>query len=309
MKKKYAVHADFAKYPSPSSSFNAPLAWTINTLVKIDRFVRCRKPQAGLTRTTHRFQTADGYSVPCVVIAPLNLAKPAPAVVYYHGGAYALTYMTMHMKMCERYALEANCIVVLVAYRLTPQHPFPTGFNDSFAALEWAITNASTLGIDPQRLVVMGDSAGGGMAASVAQKAFDNRIPLRAQVLIYPTLDSECKTYSATEFTDTPLLNAISVRGMWKMYLKNYLSNPPAYAAAGLRKNLAGLPPAYITTAEFDPLRDEGIAYAHALEAQGVPVLLDQTRATMHGFDVIAKNPETIRAVAGRIDFLRKSFA
>lgn len=308
MNKKYALHKDFARYPSPKSSFSPRLGRILNRLISIDRFLRCRNPQAGLYRTTHYATMADGYALPCIVIGPTNLTKPAPMVVYYHGGAYVLSHMTLHVKMCERYALEANCVVVLVDYRLALQHQFPTSFNDSYAALEWTIANAKLLGIDTQRVVVMGDSAGGGMAASVAQKAFDNNIALRSQVLIYPTVDSECKTYSATEFTDTPLFNAISNRGMWEQYLGNYLSNPPEYAAAGLRKNLAGLPPAYINTAEFDPLRDEGIAYAHALEAAGVSTILDQTRATMHGFDVVAKNSETIRAIAARVDFLKKSF-
>jgi len=228
--------------------------------------------------------------------------------LYYHGGAFAITHASMHIKMCERYAREAGCVVVFVDYRLAPQHPFPVGFNDCYAALQWTIGNAASLGVDTKRIAVMGDSAGGALAAGVAQKAFDNGITLCAQVLVYPVLDSECKTVSATEFLDTPLWNSGGNRRMWAMYLKSSGGKAPEYAAPGLRTKLAGLPRCYVDTAEFDPLRDEGIAYAQALTAQGVLVTLNQTRGTIHGYEMSPKNPQTLASMAGRIEFMRESF-
>lgn len=308
MNNKYALHDDYRKVPSFNFDYGHLQMGFFNSLLKLDR-LRCRKPAPDMMRETRSFAGFDGHMLNALVIAPANLVKPAPVLLYYHGGAFSMTYAAGHVQMCERYAREAGCVAVLVDYRLMPKYLFPYGFNDCFSTLQWVIENAATLGVDPQRIAVMGDSAGGAMAAGVAQKAFDQNIRLRAQLLVYSVLDCDCKTPSATDFTDVPMWTAISNSRMWQLYLKDFKGIPPKYASPTQRKNLAGLAPAYIDTAEFDPLRDEGITYAQALQAHGVPVKLNATRGTIHGYELAQKNAETIRSLEGRVGFLRERFA
>lgn len=309
MTNRHALHEDYRKVPVFNFRFNPLLMNLANGMLKLERFFNCRKPAAGTTRETRQITSFDGQSVPAVIIKPDNLAKPAPLLLYYHGGAFAMGYASGHVQMCERYALESGCVVVIIDYRLAPQHPFPYGFNDCYATLEWSLANAASLGIDTSRIVVMGDSAGGAMAAGVAQKALDKNIALRAQVLIYPVLDNECKTHSATDFTDVPLWNATSNRRMWEMYLRDSQGRAPEYAAPGNRNNLANLVPAYIETAEFDPLRDEGNAYALKLQQHGVQVTHIATRGTIHGFEMGGQNSEVVKAMSERVKFLKQCFS
>ena len=201
-------------------------------------------------------------------------------------------------------------MVIFVDYRLAPKHPFPCGFEDCYASLEWVLSEAETLGIDTRRIAVMGDSAGGALAAGVAQKAMDKDNPVLAQSLVYPVLDSECKTPSAKNFTDVPVWNSIYNQRMWQTYLKNCpAGDPPLYAAPGIRSCLAGPPFSYIETAEFDPLRDEALDYAKALEQAGTKVELNETKGTIHGYEMVATNPEVLRSMQARVDFLIRAFA
>ena len=161
----------------------------------------------------------------------------------------------------------------------------------------------------------MGDSAGGCFAAGVAQKAFDEkRIKLCGQCLIYPALDNSCSTFSATNFTDAPIFNGVANKRMWEVYLPNPFtgssaSNAPAYAAPANRKDLTGLAPAFVETAEFDPLRDEGEAYAKRLLEAGVAVTEHNPKGTIHGYDMIKPNALAQEAINKRCDFLKSVFA
>jgi acetyl esterase len=308
VKKPYPIHPDYKKIPRFNFSFHPWLMRFFNTLIKLLRKT-ARARTADVAHNSVQVRGGDGAVFNLITLTPESVQKPAPVLLYFHGGAFALTYTSSQLRVCEHYARKAQCVVVYVDYRLAPDYPFPHGFNDCYAALEWTRTNAATLGLDSSRIAVMGDSAGGAFAAGVAQKALDSGIPVCAQLLIYPVLDSECKTASATEFVDVPLWNAVSNRRMWQMYLKNFHGTVPAYAAPGQRINLSGLPPTYIETAEFDPLRDEGRAYATALQDQGVVVELHETKGTIHGFEVAANNQETISAYPRRIQYLIACFS
>ncbi len=200
--------------------------------------------------------------------------------------------------------MQAGYTVALVDYVLAPQHPFPAAFDECFAALEWVHQHTDALGVDPQRIVVGGDSAGGALAAGGAQKAVDQGMAVRGQLLIYPVLDDRCNTDSAVEFDDVPLWTATSNRRMWAMYLRDVKGEIPAYAAPARRERLRGLAPAYMETAQFDPLRDEGLAYAQSLRAAGIEVTQVQSQGTVHGFDLVSENDETQKVLAARIRFL-----
>jgi len=307
MNKPYDIHPDFAKFPSVTLKFSPLLIWLINTFMKVQRFFAKRSFDLGIAR--HTLTSADGSRFKVITMTPHGLQKPAPALLYYHGGAFALSYASTHLQSCERYANEAGCVVIFIDYRLGPRNPFPRGFDDSYAALEWVVQDADSLGIDSNRISVGGDSAGGALAAGVAQKARDaNLVNLCAQLLIYPVLDNSCSTSSATDFVDVPLWNATSNRRMWEMYLSRYANGEtPLYAAPGCGQ-LQNSPLSYVETAEFDPLKDEGLNYARALQAQGIEVTLNETRQTIHGYDGNARSEIAKNSMSQRIAFLKNAF-
>ena len=305
---KYAIHSDFAKFPTVSIRFNPLVIAVLNLLIRVTRVLRKRFSDVTVTR--HKIAGQGGHRIGVRVVTPDNVKPGAPALIYYHGGAFAITFASLHLESAERYARETGCIVVFVCYRLAMKNPFPDGFDDAYAALNWVVENADELGVDRARIAVGGDSAGGALAAGVAQKCRDEKlVSLCGQLLIYPVLDHRCDTASATEFVDVPLWTAISNRRMWAMYLRRFtLATPPAYAAPG-RGNASGLPPSYIETAEFDPLRDEGLNYAKALTACGNEPTLNETHGTIHGYDSMANNETSVVSMQKRIDFLKSVFA
>jgi len=209
-----------------------------------------------------------------------------PAFVYFHAGAFILGQFELFDPLCGAYAVDADVVVVSVDYRLAPEDPFPAGLEDCYAALEWTAANADELAADPAAIAVGGASAGGGLAAAVALMARDRGGPEVAfQLLGYPVLDDRLETVSARGFTDTPLWTSHDAAVMWDHYLGPERRHVSPYAAPARAVDLSGLPPAYVLTCEFDPLRDEGIAYALRMLQAGVPVELHNVAGTFHGFD------------------------
>jgi len=264
------------------------------------------------TSCRYLFIVSDGATFKVMQFNPKGSSnsQALPALLLLHGGGYAMTYASTHIHSADFYAQKLNCRVFLVDYRLSLPNPFPDGFNDCYSTLEWMVEKAENLGIDPSRIAAMGDSAGGGLAAGVAQRAVDeDKIKLCGQVLIYPTLDSSCSTRSATEYIDTPLWNTFNNQGMWKTYLRNFSSQKaPAYSAPGDREDLSQLPPTFIETAEFDPLCDEGKNYASRLQQTEVTVEYNQTLNTMHGYDTVLTSEITQQSIQKRLAFMQRFF-
>lgn len=267
-------------------------------------------PAPGFTYQSSRITSFDGAQIPVEIAvadgAPTTVGDGAPSLLYFHGGAFFIGGAPQNKNMAYTIAAAAQCKAVYVDYRLSGKYPFPHGVEDCYAALKWVHAHADELGIDAQRVVVYGESAGGALAAVVSQMARDRgEVQVHAQMLIYPVTDCSASTKSARIFTDTPIWRAAANEKMWQVYLRD--SRPPysPYAAPILAKSLHGLPPAYVETAEFDPLRDEGIAYAHRLQADGVDVTLVETKRTVHGYDMIKNNEIVQQSRAQRIAFLR----
>jgi len=256
---------------------------------------------------SHRLMSAGGEPFEVLEIAPRDLTHRAPALLDYHGGGFFLGHAPLHLRYAERYALDGRCRVFFPDYRLSVDHPFPAGFDDCYTTLGWVHREADALGIDASRVVLIGDSAGGALAAGVAQKALDRgEHPVCAQILIYPVTDHETKTASALEFSDTPLWKTASNRNMWNVYLHGHTGGaPPPYAAPLHRASFAGLPPAWVEVAEFDPLRDEGRLYADALRAAGVPVELREVKGGIHGYDLVEGSATAESILAERMAALR----
>ncbi len=306
MQKKYEIHQDFHKLPI-LPAFSPWLVVLTNAFLIFDRLFR-KKTISG-SFTNQKIIGLDRNKIPLTIIKPDNIPQNSPALIYYHGGAFAYTYAKTHFDFVEKYAKEANCCVIFVEYRLAPKFPFPCGFNDSYSALLWTMENADALGINKNKIAVGGDSSGGALAASVAQKAINSDgITLCGQLLIYPVTDKDCKTHSATTFTDTPNWKAVSNRRMWDIYLKDFIGKEITTYASPIHGNLKGLPAAYIELAEYDPLRDEGKQYALALTSNCIDVVLNEPKGTVHGYDIVDNSEITKKSLACRIKFLKQIF-
>ena len=209
---------------------------------------------------------------------------PLPVVVYFHGGGFVIGDITTHDTTCQRLAAGVPAVVVSVDYRLAPEHRFPAAADDCEAATRWVSTNASELGGDASRLAVAGDSAGGNLAAVVARRARDAGGPSIAyQLLVYPATDATGSFPSHTENGTGYLLDADSMRWFLAHYLADGDPRHPDVSPL-FADDLSALPPAFVLTAEFDPLRDEGEAYAERLRQAGVPVTASRYDGMIHGF-------------------------
>jgi acetyl esterase len=198
---------------------------------------------------------------------------PHPLVMYFHGGGWVLGNVDSHDAQTRELCNGANCVVVSVGYRLAPEHRFPTAAEDCYAATCWAVDNAASLNADADRVAVVGDSAGGNLAAVMTLMARDRDGPrLHQQVLIYPVVDTDFDNASYTANAEGYLLTRDTMLWFWEQYCPDQEERNNPYAAPMRATDLTGLPPALVLTGEYDPLRDEGNAYAAQLAAAGVAV-------------------------------------
>ncbi|HXW85444.1 MAG TPA: alpha/beta hydrolase [Candidatus Binataceae bacterium] len=220
---------------------------------------------------------------------PVRIYRPdvpgtLPVLVYYHGGGWVIGDLESHDGTCRALSNRGRCVTVAVDYRLAPEHKFPAAVDDAYAATLWVAKHASELNVDPRRLAVGGDSAGGNLAAVVSILARDRKEPaITFQLLIYPATDAALDTYSHKTFTDY-LLTDKSVRYFYGHYLRSEADKKDPRMSPALTTNLKGLPPALIITAEFDPLRDEGEAYAKKLTEAGNAAKFARYEGMIHGF-------------------------
>jgi acetyl esterase len=232
---------------------------------------------------------------------PVRLYRPArerprPALLYFFGGGWVLGSIDTADGVSRSLANSSGALVVVPGYRLAPEHPFPAAIDDCYATLRWVAEHADEIGADPARLAVGGDSAGGNLAAAVALRARADGPALAGQLLVYPNTDQLADDDSMRAGDDPFLFNRHSVA--W--YRQHYLASPADAAsplASPLRaESLAGLPPALVITAEYDPLRDQGEAYARRLAAEGVQVELRRYPGMAHGFFTMAGTVDASRA-------------
>ncbi|CAB4757480.1 MAG: alpha/beta hydrolase fold domain-containing protein [Actinobacteria bacterium] len=224
--------------------------------------------------------------IPVRVYWPADDGVVRPAIVYYHGGGWVIGGLDTHDNAARLLANAADAVVVFVDYRLAPEAVFPTAVEDCYEGLQWTATNAAELSIDPQRLAVAGDSAGGNLAAVVALMSRDRGGPaLRYQLLVYPCTDMEpSKWPSMSENKNGYFLTTDSMAWFYDQYVPDASDRTNPYASPIYAPDLSGLPPAFVITAEFDPLRDEGEAYAARLRDAGVATDLQRFDGMIHGF-------------------------
>jgi acetyl esterase len=243
----------------------------------------------GVTIVDRVVPGADGNEIPVRVYSPPRDGAPVPAVLFIHGGGFVVGDLDTEHAGAASTADALGVVVVSVDYRLAPEHPFPAPLEDCYSALVWLADQAGALGVDTGRIALFGQSAGGGLAAGLALLARDRGGPaLCFQLLGIPELDDRLETPSMVAFTDTPMWNRPSAERSWRYYLGAGADGDVSpYAAPARAEDLSGLPPAYVSTCEYDPLRDEGIIYALRLLQAGVSVELHQFAGTFHGSTIL----------------------
>ena len=253
----------------------------------------------------------EDRTVPGDPDVPVRIYRPRDArgaIVWLHGGGFVMGDLEIEHTWAVRVADGSGAVVISVGYRRAPEHRFPAALDDSYAVVAWAAQHAAELGIDPERIAVGGHAAGAGLAAAMALRARDEQgPPIRFQLLNQPELDDRQVTWSARHFSDTPFMTREKVSASWRHYLGS--ASASAYAAPARAADLSELPAAYITSAEFDPNRDEAITYALRLLQAGVPVELHQWPGTFHGSQAILSAAVSQRQMAELAAVLRRALA
>ncbi len=302
--KKYPVHEDFHALQM-SIPFYAPL------LPLLQRLTRSAYARRSIPETlTYKRETCiahDGYPIPIDLYSPKSIEPNAPCILFLHGGAFALPAADHHKKLIIDFALGCSCKVVMADYRLVPRYPYPYGLEDCFSVYQWIEDHARELSIDPGRLAIYGDSAGGALASGVTHLLRDRSQQMpQFQMLIYPVLDARLSTDSMQKYIDTPIWNAKLNAKMWKLYLSG---KKDSYASPNEMTSLEGLPETYIEVNEFDCLRDEAIEYANKLKKTGIHVNLVKTEGTVHGFELNYESSYTQMIIGQRIAYMKEQFA
>ena len=233
----------------------------------------------------NRDMQGPGGSLPLRIYTPTGTG-PFPLMVFFHGSGFVVCSLDTHDAMCRNLCAGTGSVVVSVDYRLAPENKFPAAPDDCLAATRWAVDNAGALNADTSRVIVAGDSAGGNLAAVTALRARDEGGPaIAAQLLIYPVTDYHTPgTPSYEENAEGYGLGRAGMEWFWNHYLADASDAAHPHASPLRANNLAGLPPAFVITAEYDPLRDEGEYYGQALQRAGVPTLIQRFDGVNHGF-------------------------
>ncbi len=254
------------------------------------RRLAAARPQPGqaepVAKVEDRKIPSSSGDIPIRIYTPAGV-PPFGVLVYFHGGGWVIGDIAMTDQPCRLLANASGCMVISVEYRLAPEHKFPAAPEDCYTATKWVFDNAMRLNVDPMRIAVGGTSAGATLAAAVALMARDRREPhIAYQLLIYPATTTELTTASHSQFAKDNyyILSRADMEWFWGHYLAHDEDRSNPYACPAHAKSLTRLPPAFVITAEYDPLRDEGEAYAVRLSQEGVSTILKRYDGVTHGF-------------------------
>jgi len=273
---------------------------------KILAFSKCDSDHKVSVR---RYKTPgyNGAELKTLVIEPKHSEESLPCVVFFHGGGFMLKASNAHYQIAKMYAEKVPCKVVYTDYRLSPKFQFPVPVEDCYQTYTWVLANAATLNINPDKIVIAGDSAGGNLALAVTLMARDRglRIP-NAALLIYPATDRRMITETMKEYTDTPIWNANLSKIMWRAYLGNQHPERIEYASPLEAKSFQGFPPTYIEVAQYDALRDEGVSLYNKLQKQNIECEIHEITGACHGFETALKSHMLKECMNRRIAWLKK---
>lgn len=299
----YPIHPDFKKY----EKFNPPLNPIILPIMQkfMSVLIDQEKSDHEVDVIKLRIPVDDG-EIKALLYSPIGIAENSSCLIYYHGGGFVLPAAPSHFHWAREYAKQVGCKVLFVDYRLAPKYPFPIPSEDSFKAYTWILDHAHEYSIDINRIAVGGDSAGGELATVVCLMAMDHAIKIPcSQMLIYPVTAHKLETQSVKDFVDTPLCNSRDLEKYQNYYAKDEKAGKWEYLSPLDSGKLDQMPPTYLETAEFDCLRDCGILYANKLSTLGVVTLLNQTKGTIHGYDINLESDIVKGSINHRVKFLQ----
>ncbi|MCD8286003.1 MAG: alpha/beta hydrolase [Clostridia bacterium] len=293
-KRHYDILPDFKHY----TWINLPVNRLVLKLAAV--FMPMVQPWHKLYRKELMRRTVKFGGFKAKLFQPVSDESPEAAMLYIHGGGFALKAATYHKNLAQHYAAQAGCAVLFPDYKLTPKYRYPTQLEECLSAYKWLLTQ-----YPEAKIIVGGDSAGGCLAAAMtlACRRDGLRLP-DALMLVYPVLDASMQTDSMKEYTDTPLWNSFSNGKMWAYYAASDKLRDP-YVSPACAEDISFFPQTYVETTQFDCLHDEGIIFAQRLQEQGVSVEINETNGTMHGYDIAQKSPYVKEQVARRIAFLK----
>ena len=299
---KYQYHKDFRKI-----AFKLPFSKLICRLSQksLELMLNMIKPPKNISVDNFFIQ---GFNNDKILIKEISPESPNDfALLVLHGGGFGYKTAPHQLTNAFEYTSKLNCKTYLVDYHLLPNFPFPAAYDDSLKTYEYLISNADKLKINPKKIIILGDSAGGCLAANLCNTVESKNLPPPCcQVLIYPVTDNSMTTDSMKTFTDTPLWNSKNNQRMWKMYLKNCTPQQEQIAVPMKNPLPKVLPPTYIETAEFDCLHDEAILYAEKIKNRTAELQINETKGTFHGYDMLSSHPISKDSVEKRITFMKK---
>lgn len=259
--------------------------------------------------TVHETPGYQNGIIKTYVIEPKNTDKKLPCMVLFHGGGFLLKASEAHYQIAKEYAMRIPCKVVLADYRLAPKYPFPFPVEDCFSTYKWTLDHADILGIDKNKIIVGGDSAGGNLATAVMLMARDRQLPIPvALLLIYPVTDRRMVTESMKKYTDTPVWNSKLSKMMWDAYLGEQIPEHIEYVSPIEASSFEQFSPVYMEVAEYDCLRDEGILLYERLKEEKIEVQLHEIKNACHSFETVIDSSITRTCMDRRINWLKKIF-
>ena len=263
------------------------------------------EPPKGINKKRIAVPTKDG-EIPCYLLEPADIDAALPAILYLHGGGFLFPILHSRLNNAVYYAQKMNCRVLMPEYRLAWDNPFPAAFDDCCAVYEYMLAHTRQLGIAPEKLLIMGDSAGGCLSAGVTLYARDKGISqLRGQLLLYPVTDDRMNDNTLRDYKDA-VWTTSSNRHMWSLYTAKGFFDRREYAVPFSNPDLSNLPPAYIEAQEMDCLRQQGVDYGEKLRTFGVKTEIRVIAGSYHGFDVDMKNKTVQRILDERCQVMKQ---
>ena len=306
-KHKYPINKEFL----PLSKFTPTVSLKgIELANKLYRMPKSLYRDPELNIETVMIPGYEDGEIELMLFTPVGIRKPAPCFYFIHGGGFVFEAASSHYKRAANFAKDAECVVAFVKYRQGPEFIFPYPQEDAYAALVWLHDHAGEIGVDPDRIGIGGDSAGGTLAVTSCLIARDRESGIKPlfQLLIYPFLDRRGESESYRKYTDTPMWNSTLSKQVNPIIDPHPEEIPLAYRSPVEADSLEGLPQAYIEVAEFDALRDDGILYSKLLQEAGIDVEFHDTQGTMHGYDYVLRAPTTMLMQVLRIEYMKRKF-
>ena len=299
---KYEIDSDLTKIARQKAPSNIHLYSIANMVMKLSECTSDDKV------VVNKYVT-PGYEsgiISTFVIEPRKHSGILPCIIFYHGGGFLLKASKAHYQIAKWYAEMAKCKVVFPDYRLLPQNKYPVPVEDCYHTYKWVLEYADMLEIDRNKIIVAGDSAGGNLAAAVTLMLWDRiQISPLGIMMIYPVTDRRMITESMKKFTDTPVWDAKLTAMFWKAYLGDQEPEQIPYASPAEAESLEHFPRAYMEVAEFDCLRDEGIAFAERLRSEGVCTELHEVKGACHGFEAALESRIVKKSMQKRIQWIQ----